>query len=100
MANTKKTTKTTAVKKPVAKKAAAVRKPKTPAPLKVPAKAEIEKLVAGPTAASSAGQEVTAAERFRMIEQEAYFLAEKDGFKGSPDSYWFAAEKQVSEALR
>jgi hypothetical protein len=41
----------------------------------------------------------TPEQRFRMIEEAAYFLAEKDGFRGSPASYWHAAEKQFEQRL-
>jgi hypothetical protein len=32
-----------------------------------------------------------------MIEVAAYYLAEKDGFAGSPVEYWIAAELQFSK---
>ena len=31
----------------------------------------------------------------RMVEQQAYFRAECDGFRLSPQEYWLAAEKDV-----
>lgn len=34
-------------------------------------------------------------ERHRIIEREAYFLAENDGFKRSPLDYWCEAESGV-----
>lgn len=33
----------------------------------------------------------------RVIELQAYLLAEKDGFKQSPLHYWLAAEKEVHQ---
>ena len=39
-------------------------------------------------------------ERFRMIQHAAYYLAEKDGFRSPPDSYWAAAEKEIEERLK
>jgi len=40
---------------------------------------------------------LTEEERFKLIEKEAYLLAEKNGFGGDPKAYWFAAEKEISE---
>jgi hypothetical protein len=31
----------------------------------------------------------------RMVEQQAYFRAECDGFRLPPEEYWYAAEKDV-----
>jgi Protein of unknown function (DUF2934) len=31
----------------------------------------------------------------RMVEQQAYFRAECDGFRLTPEEYWYAAEKDV-----
>jgi hypothetical protein len=39
-------------------------------------------------------------ERYRMIQDAAYHLAEKDGFQpGKEQDYWFAAEKQIESML-
>ena len=38
-------------------------------------------------------------ERYRMVEVAAYFLAERNGFKGSPVEYWTAAEAQIAKLL-
>lgn len=35
-------------------------------------------------------------QRYRLIEVAAYYIAEKDGFAGSPVDYWIAAELQFS----
>ena len=35
-------------------------------------------------------------QRYRRIEQAAYFLAESEGFRGDPVAYWIEAEKQVA----
>lgn len=37
-------------------------------------------------------------QRYRMIEIAAYFIAEKDGFSGSPVDYWIAAEAEISQS--
>jgi hypothetical protein len=31
----------------------------------------------------------------RLIREEAYSLAEQDGFKESPENYWYTAEEKV-----
>ncbi len=36
-------------------------------------------------------------QRYRLIEVAAYYIAEKDGFAGSPVDYWIAAELQISK---
>jgi len=46
--------------------------------------------------ASSVAQTVTPAELQKMIECEAYLLAEKNDFKGEPADYWTQAVKLVS----
>jgi hypothetical protein len=39
------------------------------------------------------------AELHRLTQETAYELAEKDGFKESPEHYWFAAKEQVCRTL-
>ncbi|MGJ8620852.1 MAG: DUF2934 domain-containing protein [Methylophilaceae bacterium] len=34
-------------------------------------------------------------ELHRLIKEEAYCLAEQDGFRDSPEHYWFSAEENV-----
>ena len=46
-----------------------------------------------------AGKKVVTEERIKMIEQAAYYIAEKDGFKGDPHAYWVAAEAQIDAAV-
>lgn len=36
-------------------------------------------------------------ELHRVIEQEAYLNAAKDGFRGCPQDYWLAAERVVHQ---
>jgi hypothetical protein len=53
-----------------------------------------------PKKAAKRGNSKTAPEeRFRMIEQAAYFHAEKAGFAGDPHSHWLAAEQEVDRIL-
>jgi hypothetical protein len=39
-------------------------------------------------------------EHYCMIQEAAYFLAEKDGFKGDPFEYWVKAESEVAARLK
>jgi hypothetical protein len=48
-----------------------------------------------PTPAPKAEPKETGKSLLKKIEETAYFLAEKDGFRGSPHHYWVTAEKQV-----
>ena len=36
-------------------------------------------------------------ERYHMLQEAAYYLAEKDNFAGDPVGYWRAAEKKIGE---
>ena len=42
---------------------------------------------------------MSAEERYRMVEVAAYFLAERNHFKGNPVEYWTQAEAQISNLL-
>jgi hypothetical protein len=117
MATTKKSSKIAAkpaakpVTKPVIRKPAVVSKPALPKPaVSKPAtrKAAPKKAaVATPTPSPAASTQPQAAsfmkvnpeQRFRMIEECAYLIAEKDGFKAAPDVYWFAAEREIADRL-
>jgi Rieske Fe-S protein len=83
-------TKTTAVKKPAAAKAAPAAK--IPAAVKKPA-------VKKAASKTSKPNKISNEERYRMVEVAAYFLAERNGFKGSPVEYWTAAEAQIAKLL-
>lgn len=50
-----------------------------------------------PTAKKTKAATSDLEQRYRLIEVAAYYLAEKDGFAGSPVDYWIAAELQFSE---
>jgi hypothetical protein len=60
-------------------------------PAEAPKKAPAKKTVVAP--------KVSPEERGRMIEQAAYFIAEKQGFQGDSQAHWAAAEKQVDALL-
>lgn len=84
----KKETKTT-VKK-AAPKAAAVKKaaPKKAAPKKTASKP-----------AAPAKKMPTAEERYCMIQEAAYFIAERHGFDGDSAYFWSLAEAQINASL-
>ena len=63
---------------------------------------DIRKIVAEPTSAARriyATWEPGVKERNEMIRVAAYFIAERDGFKGSETEYWTAAEYHVNQIL-
>jgi hypothetical protein len=90
-----------ATKKAPAPKTAATKKPattKTTAAEKKPAAAK--KTVAKKAAPkASKPNKISNEERYRMVEVAAYFLAERNGFKGNPVEYWTAAEAQIAQLL-
>ena len=51
------------------------------------------------TVAAVAKVLVTPEQRQRMVEVSAYYLAEKNGFKGDGQQYWLQAEKDVDAKL-
>ena len=67
--------------------------PKTAAPRK-PA-------VAKRTAAKKVAADWTPGpeERYAMVQQAAYFIAERNRFNGDPMDFWSAAEAQISKML-
>ena len=69
--------------------------PKKPAAAKKPA----AKKAAAPKKANSKPNKISPEERYRMVEVAAYFMAERNGFAGSPVGYWTAAEAQISKLL-
>lgn len=42
---------------------------------------------------------VSPEERQKMIEREAYFIAEKQGFQGDPQAHWIEAVKRIDAIL-
>ncbi len=86
---TKPNTKTT-------KPAASVKPEAVPAVKAAPAKPVSAKSVAkAPKLAA-----ITAEERWRMVAEAAYFIAEKRGFQnGDPAQDWIEAEKQIDAIL-
>jgi hypothetical protein len=89
----------TTAKKPATKvtaKAPAARKPA--APKAAPPKAAAAKKAAAPRAKKQAA--LTPEQRYKMIQEAAYFMAEKDAFGGCATDYWIAAEAQIELMLR
>ncbi len=88
--------KTPAKKTSVAKKPTATKKS---APAKKPTAA---KTVAKKPAAKKVGaksRNIGAEERYKMIEVAAYYIAERNHFKGSATDFWVAAEAEISKAI-
>ena len=67
----------------------------------VGAAAKPARKAAGKTSTAAAGAKVlvTPEQRQRMVEVSAYYLAEKNGFKGDGQQYWLQAEKDVDAKL-
>ena len=38
-------------------------------------------------------------ERYRLVQDAAYFIAERDGFQGSSVDYWHRAEREIAQQL-
>ena len=84
-------------KAPAAKAAAAPVEKKKAAPRKAPAKA-----AAGSTGKPAKKAEVPAVtpeQRYRMIQDAAYFIAERNGFVGDNHGYWLQAEQAIDAEL-
>lgn len=43
---------------------------------------------------------VEAEKRYKMIQDAAYYLAEKSGFSGNTVDHWIRAEKQIAAQLK
>lgn len=82
-----------AVKPKKATTAKAEAKPKAAAKPKT----AVKKVAAKPAAKKTKAAPENSQLRYKMIEVAAYYLAEKDGFAGSPVEYWIAAELQFSK---
>jgi hypothetical protein len=94
MATKKKTTKkTTKAKVPTKSQVTAPRKAATKkkATRKAAPRKAAPKKVARP--------QISAEDRYKMIEQAAYFLAEKQHFHGDPSAIWVQAEKEVDAQI-
>lgn len=48
---------------------------------------------------SAAAPKVSPEERQKMIEREAYFIAEKQGFQGDSQAHWLEAVRKIDAML-
>jgi outer membrane biosynthesis protein TonB len=83
--------KTAETKKPAAKPATKAAAPKKAAPRKPAAKTT--------AAAKKTSSGISPEQRYHMIQEAAYFIAEKNGFAGAAMDYWITAEAQISKML-
>ena len=91
--------------KPPAKKPSAAKKPavakavaKKPVAKKVaPAKKTVAKKPA--TKKATKARSIGAEERYKMIEMAAYYIAERNHFKGSTIDFWIAAEAEINKKI-
>jgi len=88
-------------KTPAKKPAAAKKAPAAKTVAKKPAvKKTVEKKVVKPAKKSSPkARSIGAEERYKMIEVAAYYIAERNHFKGSTLDYWIAAEAEISKSI-
>ena len=92
------TTKKTTTKKAAAKPAAAKKAP-AKAAAKAPAKVAAQpKAAAKPKAASK--PVVTPEQRYCMIQEAAYYIAERHGFNGDSAYFWSLAEAEIDAKLK
>lgn len=84
-------------KKPAVKKATAAKAAETAVKKTTPKKTATAKAASAKT--KSSPRKISAEERYKMTEVAAYFLAERNGFKGNPVEYWEQAEAQISQLL-
>lgn len=78
------------VKKVAAKKAA---------PKAAPAKKPVAKAVPKAVAAKKKKPAVTPEQRYKMIEEAAYYIAERHGFSGDSAYFWSLAEAEINNRL-
>lgn len=94
---------------PAKKPAAAKTTAKKTATAKAPAakKAAVKKVAVAkkpaakkPAAPRAKKGSPTPEERYRMVQEAAYFIAEKDAFSGCSTDYWITAEAQIELMLK
>ncbi len=100
-------TKKTAKKAPVVKKTAAAAVGKKAASKKAVAKKAVtkkavtKKTAAAPRAATTSIKPVSAAERYKMIQEAAYYKAERRGFEpGWEAQDWAESEREIDDLLK
>jgi len=97
-------------KSTTSKKSKPVKKEAAPAAPKAAPKAAAPKVVApkakapvatapAPAKAKSSQKTISAQDRYHMIDEAAYYRAEKSGFQVDPHANWIAAEEEINELL-
>ena len=71
----------------------AITRKKKVAPKAVVSKNSVKKTVCSKKSCKT----ISAEDRFKMLELEAYLIAEKDGFKAHADHYWLQAEEAIGK---
>ncbi|HRF11233.1 MAG: hypothetical protein AW09_002138 [Candidatus Accumulibacter phosphatis] len=82
--------------------APAPQKMASPKPAATAIAAEIESLQSAPTeCAAPVAMPVKPSpeDRYRMVQSAAYFIAERDGFRGADTDYWAQAEGEIAAQL-
>ena len=89
------------VKKSPAKKAAPKAAPAAKPVAKAAPKAAVvaKPVVAAKPAAAPKKPQVSSEQRYRMIQDEAYFIAERHGFNGDSAYFWSLAEAEINSRL-
>lgn len=91
------------LEKPAKPKVKAVKataaKPKTAADKPKSAKKSAGGKSTTPSKKSSTTRAIGAEERYKMIEVAAYYIAERDQFRGSAIGYWIAAEAEIERII-
>ena len=72
---------------------------KTPAKKAAPKAAVAAKKPAAKAAVAAKKTAVTPEQRYKMIEEAAYFVAERHGFNGDSAYFWSLAEAEVNSRL-
>lgn len=85
---------------PKTKAAPAPKAVEAPKPKASPAPAPAAVTATKSNPASSVAQKtISAQDRYHMIDEAAYYRAEKNGFQVDPHANWIAAEKEIDELL-
>lgn len=71
-------------------------KPVSPAPAPAPVAKPVPATVKD---TKPAPKVISAQDRYHMIDEAAYYRAEKNGFQVDPHANWIAAEKEIDELL-
>lgn len=67
---------------------------------KAASKTSADKKPAAKKTAPKTQKTITAEERYQLIQDTAYYLAEKNKFEGDPSEYWLKAEQMVDKNLK